>query len=337
MLKRLVLLMIAAAAAMRLGACDGNGAGAYDQTRDVDPSLLSDAWGDNSQPEPPKQGYVPENAREDQVRAWERANWYREQSGLPPFDMLEPLNKATQAHCDYFVKHKAQYNSSGLSPHSENPAWAEGFTGAEFWERAQHFGYAAAAAEVIAFLHNAEPAIDGWMNTLYHRIPFMDASMVAMGYGAAGVGGWGPNATAIDTVDFGWSDVDGKSYNGPPVEGIYPPPGATGIPREFDGMESPQPPPPPGGYPSGTIISITWSTNAGFKVEEHKLWAEENQVELAHTWLDPSNDGNLAGSSTIAMYAHMPLDKGKHYWVFIKGEKNGAPYEKTWDFYTAQH
>jgi hypothetical protein len=335
MVERFPLSVPVLVAAVGLLASPGCGDEAFDQARDVDPLLLADAAEDPGE-DGPGTGFVPDTAREDQIRALDRANWYRWQSGLPPLDMIEGLNDACQAHCDYWVTHIDQYNATGLSPHDENPSWSEGFTGVNFWERDAYFGYAAGASEVIAFMHHPEGSVDGWMNTLYHRIPFMNAQMVAMGYGAAGGGGW-QNSTKIDTVDFGSVDAAGTSYSGPVAEGIYPPPGSSGIPVSFDGMESPQPPPPPSGYPSGTIISVTWSGNAGFKVTSHKIWAEDDQQELPHVWLDPGSDANLAGASTIALYPYKPLSPGKRYWVSIVGEKNGAAWEKTWDFYTVRY
>jgi hypothetical protein len=234
------------------------------------------------------------------------------------------------------VLHHDKYASGALSPHYENSAWPEGFVGTEPWDRMGHFGYTAGASEVMAFVHNAEQAVDGWMNTLYHRIPFMDATLTACGYGAAGSGMWA-NSDKVDTMDFGWEDADGNNYTGPDVEGIYPPPGSSGIPPSFDGLESPQPKPPPAGFPSGTIISITWSSPGNFLATSHALWAEADGKELSHVWLDPSNDGNLQGSPTVAMYADFPLQSAAKYWVVIEGERNGKPYKRKWFFWTARY
>jgi uncharacterized protein YkwD len=294
----------------------------------VDPSLIEDVRGETE--EPGDEPFVPETARADQVAALDRANWYRAMTNLPPLDMLEPINLAAQAHSDYYAKHYKQYGS--MSPHNENAAW-DGFTGVSPWDRMGHFGYAAGASEVMAFLHNATGAVDGWMNTLYHRLPFMDATMTACGYGAAGGGGYTGNA--VDTMDFGTRDAEGKAYIGPTLEGVYPPPDSVDIPRSFDGAESPQPPPPPGGYPSGTIVSITWSSTAQFAAEEHRIWAETDEQELPHVWLDSTNDPNLQGANTVALYAYKPLLKGTTYWVLLKGSLGGKPYEKTWSFKTA--
>lgn len=305
----------------------------HDFVRDV--VAGADLATDPGELEPLPAGYAPDNARPDQLEALDRANWYRYHSGVPPLDMIDAINKATQAHCDYYVKHISNYQS-GYSPHDENPAWPEGFTGAAPWDRMGHFGYGDGAAEVIAFVHNATGAVDGWMNTLYHRIPFMDAGLTACGYGAAGSGTW-ESSTKIDTMDFGWSDASGRKFTGPSVEGIYPPPGFSGVPPSFDGMESPQPPTPSGGYPSGTIITVTWSETANFAVEVHEIWRDDTGDQLPHVWLDATNDANLAGANTIAMYANNPLDSGTKYWVHIKGKKNGADWDRTWFFYTEKY
>ncbi len=340
-LRRIGLLYVwVALLALPLGACDSEGgAGEPEQQRDIDPGLLEDALSEEVAVDPgvyQNEGWYPDSANEAQIEALERANWYRWMSGLPPMDMIEGINLAAQAHCDYYVKHIDKYRSTGMSPHDENPSWAEGFSGAAPWDRTARYGYSSGAAEVIAFLRNPVQAVDGWMNTLYHRIPFMDANMVACGYGLAGSGTWS-NSSKIDTMDFGTKDANGSGYTGPEVLGIYPPPGGTGIPVSFDGMESPQPPPPPTGYPSGTIVSITWSSRAPAKVKEHAIWAEDDQQPLDHVFLDSSNDQHLVNASTIALYPYKPLKEGTKYWVELKGEKGGKPWEMKWHFFTVRY
>lgn len=322
-----------------VAACDDSSSAAPDKVREIDPMLLADALSQDDVVDPgvyQNEGWYPESANKDQVKALERANWFRWQSGLPPMDMIEGINLAAQAHCDYYVTHLDKYQTTGQSPHNENPSWAEGFSGVDPWDRTAKFGYSSGAAEVIAFVRNPVESVDGWMNTLYHRIPFMDANMVACGYGLAGSGTWS-NSSRIDTMDFGTVDSNGKSYTGPEVMGIYPPPGSSGIPVSFDGLESPEPQRPPTGWPSGTIVTITWSSPVGAKIAEHAIWAEDDQVPLEHVWLDASNDQHLQGSGTIALYAYKPLREGTKYWVELKGEKGGKPWELKWFFYTVRY
>jgi len=314
-------------------ACDG-GEGGGESVRDVDGA---DVWvaenpDDGLPPYPPERGVEP-GASEDALKALERANYYRWYAGLPPLDMLQSINNAAQAHCDCYAKNIDQYGS--MSPHSEGnwgpPCWGE------LDQRMMHFGYAGMGfAEVMAFMHNPEGAVDGWVDTLYHRIPFMDASYNSCGYGLAGAGtGW-TGGNSCDTMDFGTVDVDGKAYMGPEIEGIWPPPGATGIRVSFDGMESPTPIAPRPGWPSGTIITITWSSGFSAKIHEHEIWKEgAEDIPLPHVFADSSNDPNI-GSSTIALYAHKPLEHGTTYWVHLSGEKGGLDYEKTWSFTTAR-
>jgi hypothetical protein len=327
---------------MALGLSGTSGCGSdealHDETRDIIEDFLSD----DDIETPPEQplfvntGFIPDGARDDQIAALERSNWYRYHSGVPQLDMLPQINDACQSHCDYYVTHIDQYRSTGLSPHNQNSQWTEGFSGVAPWDRMRFFGYNDGASEVIAFEHNAVNAVDGWMNTLYHRIPFMDATLTACGYGAAGSGNWA-NSSRIDTMDFGWTDAKNQKYAGPIIEALYPPPGSTGIPSSFNGMESPQPPPPSNGYPSGTIVTVTWSQGTNFVVEEHQIWKDGDYTGLPHTWLDAYNDNNLKGANTIALYSDDPLEKGTRYWVRIKGKRNGKEWEREWDFVTERY
>jgi hypothetical protein len=163
----------------------------------------------------------------------------------------------------------------------------------------------------------------------------MDASYNSCGYGLAGAGTAWTGGNSCDTMDFGTVDIDGNSYQGPALEGIWPPPGATGIRVSFDGMESPEPIQPPTGWPSGTIITVTWSAGKAY-ITDHTIWKEgDADNPLPHVYADDTNDPYI-GNNTIALYAHKPLEHGTTYWVSLKGEKGGLDYEKTWSFTTAR-
>lgn len=313
-------------------ACDGGGDG--DKMRDLDGA---DVWvsvnpDDGLPPYPPERGIEP-GASEDALKALERANYYRWYAGLPPLDMLQSINNAAQAHCECYSEHINEYG--GMSPHDENAGWGAPCYGG-LMQRLTHWGYAGmGASEVMAFMHNPEGAVDGWIDTLYHRIPYMDANYNSCGYGMAGAGSSWTGGNACDTMDFGTIDVDGKKYMGPDLEGIWPPPGATGIRVSFDGAESPQPIQPPTGWPSGTIITVTWSAGKAY-ITEHSIWKEgDADNPLPHVYADDTNDPNI-GNNTIALYAHTPLEHGTTYWVHLKGEKGGLDYERSWSFTTAR-
>jgi uncharacterized protein YkwD len=288
---------------------------------------------DDGLPDYPQERFAAESSNDEQLRALERANYYRWYVGLPAMDMIEGINLAAQSHCDYWVLHKDKYDSSGLSVHNENPVWAEGFSGEAPWDRTATFGYSSGYSEVIAFMRDPEGSVDGWIDTLYHRIPFMDASAVACGYGLAGSGFMG----SIDTMDFGLTDAEGMSYQGPDVVGIFPPPGATGIRVSFDGLESPEPINPPTGWPSGTIITLTWAKSGAFIAQEHEIIDTSTGESLEHVFADQTNDTHLEGANTIALYSYDPLKKGTVYKVHLKGMKAGAVWEKDWTFTTQRY
>jgi len=63
-----------------------------------------------------------------------------------------------------------------------------GMAGPTGGARARFYGYGGGVSEIINFTHRAEDAVDGWMATLYHRLPMIYPGNTEMGYGVAGTG-----------------------------------------------------------------------------------------------------------------------------------------------------
>jgi hypothetical protein len=278
-------------------------------------------------------GYYPPTATPQQVAALKQLNLFRDAVGLPPADEDERLNSAAQAHAEFIVNHCKDYQSSKLSPHYENDEW-EGFTGEAPWDRTAHFGYSSyGIGEVIAFVNNPAAAVTGWMDTLYHRIPLIDPSTVEVGYGGAMKGSCPGLYGKIDVMDIGMSSASSDAIV------LYPPPDAKPVRVSFDGMESPQPPPPPGGYPSGYIVTVQFGDKVGFKVTGHRL-LQDGAVEVAHTFLAPYADAangikrDSMADTWVALYAHEPLKKSTPYTVVIDFERGGKPLHLEWSFTT---
>lgn len=278
-------------------------------------------------------GYYPPTATSEQIAALEQLNRFRNALGLPPADQDESLNAAAQAHAEYIVKNCDRYASSGLSPHSEDPSW-EGFTGTAPWDRMKHFGYTAPKmGEVIAFVADPLQAVTGWMDTLYHRLPLIDPATREIGYGLAVKGACPGQFSRVDVMDIG------QDSNAPDVVVLYPPPDARPVRSSFDGAESPQPPKPPNGYPSGYIITVQFGARIGFKVLSHRL-LEEGYREVPHIFLAPYSDPangitrDEYSDNWIALYAHSPLKKGTLYTVVIDLERGGKPMHLQWSFTT---
>ena len=282
--------------------------------------------------------YYPPDASPQQVRALQAVNEYRAQVSLPLVDEHDKLNAAAQSHAVFLVKNCQKYAQTGLSPHQQSPDW-EGFTGKLPWDRTKYFGYdeSYAIAEVIAFVNNPDQAVKGWIDTLYHRLPLLDPGLVEIGYGNAATGSakCAQSISRADVMDVAIGPVSDD------VIVVYPPDGAKGVPRSFDGFESPQPPAPPNGFPSGYIITVQFSKKLGIKVLGHEL-VDENGRKLEHLFVapfgDPENDvlkdPNAMGDLYLSMYAYDPLEATTTYTVRIELERGGKPLTLEWSFTT---
>ena len=330
-----MLTTVAALLLVAAFGCDGDGGSAtadgavsgvdagpayYNVRRDL--SAFFDVEGVDVQVGPPE-GYIPEGATELQIEALARVNWYRWKAGLPTVGLNNAISEAAQMHCECYVVHLADY--SEMSPHSEKSSWPEPCRGESATDRIAASGGSTGrgVTEIIAYLMTPTLAVDGWMETLYHRLPILDPTARECGYGDVIEGG-GP----INTMNFvlGDSAVD--------LEGVhfYPYDGQTQVPTQWDGYESPQPPPPPAGYPSGPIITMTLG-RGGWMGETHELFDGDGQT-VEHTYLDHYNDEYLSGWNTMAIYANEPLQSGMTYQVRFVINDSGAPRTFSWSFTT---
>lgn len=238
----------------------------------------------------------------DQQSAVTLLNEYRNAVGAPVVDGDCYLAKASKAHADFYVAHINQYNSSGLSPHKEDASYGAGFTGVDFWDRDSAAGFSGQpSGEVIAFIGTPAPALQGWIDTVYHRLPLLSPTTQLIGYGAKKSGG-----TAADVID---SSARNALKSDPIV--VWPWPGQHNVASSWNGLEGPTPPSPPGGFPSGPVITAQfWKTTT---VASHELTDTAGKA-VAHTWLDYKSDANLQNLSpeTVAMYANKPLAAGTY-------------------------
>ena len=269
---------------------------------------------------------VPDGATAHQQQAAELLAEVRQRVVLAPVEQDGDIAAAAQAHADYYALHHAQYGSSGLSAHAEDPAWPEGFTGVDLGDRLQHQGVGiggAGAAEVMAFSGSASGAMAGWMETLYHRVPLVHPNAARWGFGLAA----GGVACEVADIVYGAAEAPGPA--------AWPPPGATDVRRAWQGWESPQPPlPDDEAYPSGPIITLTFATGTNPELSSATLRSGSGAVVPAQVQ-SPANDPWL--STTWAIYAYDPLDASTAYEVTFQGTVAGAPFERTWSLTTGAH
>ena len=297
-------------------------------------SSLGESGGASSTPEDdePAVGSPRPDATELQLSAWEAFEAVRLAAGLPMPGQDKALNAAAQAHADYYALHVASYQATGLNPHEENAEWEEGFSGVGIGDRLAFHGAQGGSGwgEVMAFTGTASGAVHGWVDTLYHRIPFVHPNTMSWGFGIA------EGQTKCEVMDYslGAPLALGSSHwaNSGQLGVPWPPPDAVEVDTSWNGAESPQPPLPEGqSYPSGPVITLTFATGTSLQLESASL-VDGGGGEVPIQVQTPDNDPWL--SSTWSIYAFSPLDPSTTYTVSLKGLINGDDYDGTWSFST---
>lgn len=255
----------------------------------------------------PKQ---PDGLGDAQLQALTVVDTRRAAAGSPMLAQAATIANAAQAHADFYGKYAAKYQQAGLSPHSEDADFGDGFTGEQFSERMSFAGFQGngtqwPASEVMAFHGEPEAAVDAWLETVYHRLPLLDPTTTAIGYGKSTQGA---ACDVIDTAARVATPAD-------PIV-VWPWPGMTGVPASWSGNEGPQPPKPPKGFPSGPVVTAQFPS--GVDVSAHTL-KDASGKEIPHVWLDSKTDPNLNGDkAATALYANAPLVKGATYTVRLQ-------------------
>lgn len=256
-------------------------------------------------------------------------NGLRARAGLASVQMDTAATQGAQWHADYLWLNRDVETS--LSAHEEDGALA-GFSGVHYWERLEAAGVDLAVqpalGEVIATHPRAVSAVQHWMETAYHRLPLLAPEATAVGYGHVVSAGYATNV--MDLVARPASES-----RWPPIV-LYPPPEESGVRPWWDGLESPRPPAPPGGFPSGPVISVSSLHGVEIAVDEHTLQSADG-VSIPHVFLTAENDPNLDRASAVVLYANAPLAPGKRYVVHVAGTAGGVGFDETWSFETTPH
>lgn len=115
---------------------------------------------------------------------------------------------------------------------------------------------------------------------------------------------------------------------------VYPHDGQVDVPPAFSGWEGPQPPAPPGGWPSAYPINIYAQ---GISVTEHVVMRDDDRVPLEHLWLDYNSPevGGLQNYFTNTAFLYgAPFELLTTYRVRISGTFAGGAFSKEWTFTT---
>jgi hypothetical protein len=224
--------------------------------------------------------------------------------------MIPEINQAAQAHADYGVTN-ASDPSCRSSGHDETMG-CPGYTGTNFGARLSAAGYSGGRTEIVHFFGNPTGAVNGWLGTLWHRIPIVLPGSDHLGSGHAA--GW-------DVMDFGRSqsaDPNGVWF--------YPYDGQTSVSGR-GGNESPPPPAPPSGCSTwGTFISVMFAPGASVTVDTHELTGPSGPER--YEWLPPSASPFLSGSFAMVP---CPLSAGS-YTIRVTGTLGGSAFDRSSTF-----
>jgi uncharacterized protein YkwD len=107
-------------------------------------------------------------------RVLERVNTVRKKAGLAAVALDEKLSEGCLLHSRYLVTNADHPALKGLGVHNEDPSLPN----------ATPEGAKAARASVIAWSSDPVECVDGWINSLYHRVPLLAPELKRIGFGS---------------------------------------------------------------------------------------------------------------------------------------------------------
>jgi hypothetical protein len=234
------------------------------------------------------------------AEALAQSNEYRTLMNLGAGVLHPQLDEASQSHADYMA-------CLGMITHQQEEG-TEGFTGEWVWDRMKNAGYplepGRAWSEVVADGYSAAEAVDGWVGSVYHRIPFTMPYWVEVGFGMT------DSFTAMAIVT--------PYPDGPRAAVMYPVDGQSDVPIDFNSdWEVPDPDPERGivGYP--ITVTVAAPTAAPTMEDPYELrlldalllGPDGETVEIVA--IDPSDDPHLY--TMVAIWPVEPLAPGAEY------------------------
>ncbi|MCB9592556.1 MAG: hypothetical protein H6719_07480 [Sandaracinaceae bacterium] len=245
---------------------------------------------------------APAGVDPEAAAALERTNEVRTAMGDPCMAMSVEINLAAERHCAYYVANRG-VSMCTANAHGEVMG-CDMFVAERFDGRMRAAGYSGVpVAENMHFIGNGASAVQGWIDSVYHRNPVLRPWIGEMGYGRSG---------ACDTSDYG--GFSGADRN---LVLTYPYPAQRDVPLSFDGRrEGPNPPAPTSGWPSGYPVTIF----AQGDITTHRLTVDGSETDLPHVWLYPGHpDTYTLLRQEYVLYAEEPLTAGTTYRVRAEG------------------
>jgi hypothetical protein len=248
------------------------------------------------------------------VIALNTENTVRLAMGLDCAGLVAELCASAQNHCDYYAAN-ANTACEAASAHDEISGCPL-YTGVSPGDRMRAAGYTGRGwSEVMMFRNDPATAVQGFIDTVYHRTPVLSPWYRDIGYGGAG----DQRDTRCDTIDLSRGPTTSSD-----VTAFYPYANQTGIPLDFDGSrEGPTPPEPPTGWPSGYPVTLY---ARGVTIVSHTITVDGSTADIPHIW-EPTTDAYV-------LYTHAPLAPSTTYHVTIQTTRNAVPLDFDWRFTT---
>ena len=246
--------------------------------------------------------------------ALERINQYRASAGVPPMAVHPALMEAAAGHVRYYDANQGAESLVGMGLHEQDPA-APGFTGVEMDDRAKAAGYEDGTVTENAGFGRLEAAVEWSIGTVNHRLPLLHPSALDVGMAHSA-------ATGFGIVDVGLRrdrlDVE--------LPSVYPPNGATDVPTEWDGAETPDPAP-------GIARPLGYPITAAFARYQRVEWVAAELRDAAGTPLEVSSP-RTEWMRAAAIVPHRPLVPRQTYTARVAAIVDDATVTKEWSFTT---
>lgn len=272
---------------------------------------------------------------QEQQQALNHLNAIRAKMGIKPVELNVYLNKSAENHANYL-------SINGLGDGHTELRGKKGFTGATTEDRMKAVGLSidnyTARSEVVASVQDSiAKAIDGFMDTAYHRQMLLSSSVTEIGVAIKG------GMVVIDMVSTDSSQD---------IDIAYPYNGQKGVGIGYYGNEDPDPLALFGVDKSGYIISYTpapefFVETLNFKLKDSKgstVPVYENENWVGTSFYFPKQELKFGEKYTVSVsyVDEYTGKKGSKTWSFTTKTKDGQPTQPTnptgfADFKTGQY
>ena len=257
----------------------------------------------------------------DRLAAFDRLNELRRAAGLGLLAQSASLDRAAQAHAEWIVANDSFTH--------EETAGTAGFTGTQWWLRAEASGYVPVEGSegIVGGVHGAR-GIDVLVNGVYHRAGLLAFEPVDVGIGwAAGAGASVAMPLVVDITSPATDAMRGQGQSAQPrIDGVstWPADGATGVPLRL-GQEFPNPVPSQDVLTLGTPASIGVDELTTLSVDSFVMSDAATGVSVPCQLVTSASDPNLLlRQSFVALVPKSSLTPGTRYRVDFAGGGTGV-------------